>query len=534
MKKNILILIAVIFIFIISCQQNKNLSGAPNLTVFELHKIKNELGVDSLFTMYKSNRKSLLSDRTEAELLFIARLFKHNSSPDLASQSSEIEIIAKDIYHYILNKHPKSENAFIELAQMELTENNYDASIDYWRKASEVSESNRLEYIPFLYSTKYVPTIIPDSIGDLFISNEKWERDTALIFMQGGPDFKLRFGEENIFAHMKFDKEILTVYPYRAPILNPTMLNADPPLTQEQAALEINTSVDILKKTISYLKEKGKYIFLVCHSHGTAVCSEYLSSYTSQADKIFLLGNNLDNSHKIKLYSSLLPGQITRWNKEFVGINKEGKPMYEHIPYEQNYWRFPAEFPMTDDYNRITKNILELVTATDKNNYTERILPENYKKVTMVYSKFDQSVGSVSQSEKSFLESVGINYYELEVSHGQLVSENIATFILEDKEQTKSLEFKLPVINVANQKAYNKVISHIEIDKKIIKATGGIEGYRDPPIFGGFVSSLGFGQLEIEIMVIGVNDNIPVLFDLIKEPDQEWQITEMKILDYQE
>lgn len=75
--------------------------------------------------------------------------------------------------------------------------------------------------------------------------------------------------------------------------------------------------------------------------------------------------------------------------------------------------------------------------------------------------------------------------------------------------------------------AYKVAIEHIELNEQIISSTGGILGYGSLPK-GNISVTNGYGQAQLQINVLGNENDIEVHVYLEKAPDGEWIMKELK------
>ncbi|MBC8884097.1 alpha/beta fold hydrolase [Flavobacterium piscinae] len=62
---------------------------------------------------------------------------------------------------------------------------------------------------------------------------------------------------------------------------------------------------EILHRTINYLKQRNKKVYLVGHSYGASICLEYIASRNNLADKVVIMGTDFDDD--ISSWSQLKP-----------------------------------------------------------------------------------------------------------------------------------------------------------------------------------------------------------------------------------
>ncbi|MEW7289389.1 RDD family protein [Aquimarina sp. 2304DJ70-9] len=77
-----------------------------------------------------------------------------------------------------------------------------------------------------------------------------------------------------------------------------------------------------------------------------------------------------------------------------------------------------------------------------------------------------------------------------------------------------------------NSDAYKVAIKEIEQNQEILDETGGIKGYGMMPT-GSVNISNGYGQAQLEIKILGNDNDLNVSAYLTKEPNGKWELIEM-------
>ena len=97
------------------------------------------------------------------------------------------------------------------------------------------------------------------------------DNDVAFVFSQGGPLFGYDIDGYDPMALMPEKENLLRVYPFQSQMINSNLLSVNPAMNEEQSLYEHHQSAEMLHRTISYLKERGKKVFVITHSYGTMV-----------------------------------------------------------------------------------------------------------------------------------------------------------------------------------------------------------------------------------------------------------------------
>ena len=502
--KRIILSIVIVIQFQVHYAQIKD-SEIRQLNVHEIDRLNKHQGINFLEKIYFSD-SLFLSNRNEDELNYIGGVFMKESKNE----------IAKEIFNYTIKLHPESSTAHSFLYKIYLNEGNYNEALYSLKNASLYSESPIFSNLPFLFSSEYSSTELPVKDLDLFLSNNNWSSDTVLVYVQGGPDFKLRLNENDALALMTNAKDVLKVYPYQSSILNPRILTAKPGINLEQARFELKNSSEILKRTLNYLHKKNKKIFLIGFSHGATICSEYLASEEKiPVQKIYLIGNQLNNTSELKMHDDLKTGEIIRW--------KDGEePIHFDLFYD-----IPKDFPMKNHYSIIANNIKNLEYSSYRNNYCELIKSCHFNKINMIYATKDESAGPVSLQEITFLDSLNVNYFELETTHQGLINQQNMNAIWNHIQTDNPLLFNLNTYKNPHPEVIELAIEAITHNEKIIQEVGGIVAFGEFPEVS-FSFKLGFGSAVVKLRVIGKLKNIFAIAYLTRDPGKDWSLIEIQ------
>ncbi|WP_370089708.1 hypothetical protein [Ekhidna sp.] len=134
----------------------------------------------------------------------------------------------------------------------------------------------------------YVPTEIPKDTTDVFVTKGNMDNNEVFIYVQGGPNYVLFTDSFNPLLKIDNSESLLKVFPQQSQIINTSAFAAKPTLNREQAIYELNQSVEFLSRTIAYFKNRGKRVFVICHSYGTEIGLEYLLNQENRADRLVL------------------------------------------------------------------------------------------------------------------------------------------------------------------------------------------------------------------------------------------------------
>ena len=245
---------------------------------------------------------------------------------------------------------------------------------------------------------EYKPTKLPKDTTNLFVARGNLENNQVYIYVQGGPNYVLFTDTFNPLHEIDNSESLLKIYPQQSQIINTSAFAAKPTLTRKQASFELSQSVEILARTISYFKNKGKRVFVICHSYGSEIGLEYLLNKQNQTNKIVLMGLNLDMD--LRNIEAIKKGKIIVWEN---GIN----------PVEQD--PFPAFLMKTSLKEKFTN--MSMLMMNGEKRFTEHLEKIDLNNVIYVYGEKDASVGRPKPSEIEFLNSKGVEIMKLDGGH---------------------------------------------------------------------------------------------------------------------
>ena len=396
-------LIIAILVFAISCttwKSNSTKASSPHIVtksfVKTVEQVMNEKGMDEGIQWFKKNKDSSSHKKVESEIRQLGYFFLEQlDNPELALEAFKLNIMT----------FPNSGRAHDNLGDAYVQTGDYEASMIQYKKASELSSKRHYHHLPFLNPSKYVQTILPEDVSELYVAKGDWDNEIAFVYLQGGPDFELHINERDALHLMNDSEKLLKIYPYQAPMLNNAILNASPSLTAEEASSAMKTDVEILERVVEELKNRNKKVFIIGHSHGAAICAHYMTSENILADKIVLMGFELDNEDELHLRETTKPGEFIRWEEGIKPVNKK-------------FFRWlPEDYPLVDEYDRILENADQLVYNTLTKPFTKLISIGNFEKTILIYADKDEATGKVSEKEKKFLSNNNVPFYVLPGDH---------------------------------------------------------------------------------------------------------------------
>ncbi|MDE5423079.1 tetratricopeptide repeat protein [Ancylomarina sp. DW003] len=367
--------------------------------VSEMNKITEEKSIDEAMVWFQANKGLNKYGYDESELNQLG----YNLLYELKRPEDAIKV-----FRLSVTKFPNSANAYDSFAEAYLTNGDYDLSIENYRKSIKLGNTVQFHLLGFLQSKPYSESQIPNDTTKLFITKGNWENDTAFVYVQGGPDIDLQINEKDALHLMPNADKLLKIYPVQSQILNPDLLITNPILTPEQSAKENLISAEILNRTVLYLKDKGKKVFLIGHSYGSSICLEYLNSKNNLTDKTVIMGLDLDED--ISSWNKLKTGEYIRWEN---GENPISKTVFAWVP---------NDYPIKSSFDRIADNLTALVKSNMQKNYTKLLKQSDFDKLISVFAKNDEANGRKSKKEIEFLKSKNVTAIEVEGNHHSMLT----------------------------------------------------------------------------------------------------------------
>ncbi|RXR34802.1 hypothetical protein EQG68_02515 [Flavobacterium piscinae] len=411
---NLKVLLILLFGVYISCFSNnenkKNENQDKKSLAVKVEILITKEGVYNALKWFQSNKRNSDYTINENELNRLGyKLLYELKKPEAAIE----------IFKFNTESFPNSGNAFDSLGEAYLKNNNYQHAIKSYKKAAMLLKHKQLYHYGFLDAEPYSKTVIPSDTLKLFESRGDFNKSTAYVYLQGGPDTELHINAKDALHLMDKDSTILRVYPFQAQMLNPELLITNPVLTEEQSRMENEKSIEILHRTINYLKQRNKKVYLIGHSYGASICLEYIASRNNLADKVVIMGTDLDDN--ISSWSQLKPGEYIRWEK---GVEPKAKKVFGWLP---------DDFPIKLSFDRLADNLTVLVKNNIQKQYTQSIKEEDFEKLITVYATEDEANGRKSQKEINFLYSKGVDVIEVKGDHHSMLTKDFMGYIFRNK-----------------------------------------------------------------------------------------------------
>lgn len=322
---------------------------------------------------------------------------------DLNSPSKALKI-----FKLICDVRPESSNAFDSAAEALLANGEFEKSVEYYQKSIELNGRVQFHQLGYLIPQEYQQTAIPSDTLEIFEALGNWDNEIAFVYVQGGPDLQLNIGRRDGLHLMPNHDELLKIYPLQAQMINPQVLATKPLLTEKQSAFENSVSVEILHRVIEYLVNQNKRVFLIGHSYGASISMEYVNSKKSLAEKVVLMGLDLDED--ISSWKSLKSGEYIRW--------ENGLRPYALIVFQE----IPEQHPSKKDFDRIADNLAILVGTNMAKKYTSLYSDDDFKKLISVYSDADEANGIKSNEEISILNDKGSSVVRIRGDHHDMLN----------------------------------------------------------------------------------------------------------------
>lgn len=332
------------------------------------------------------------------------------------------------VFDLVVELYPESANAYDSAAEGYKEIGNFEKSIEYYRKAIEINGSVQFYQLGYLEGTTYQPTSIPTDATKLFQKEGDWEKDTAFVYVQGGPDLQLNIGPRDGLHLMPNPSNLLKIYPYQSQMLNPEMLASNPILTKEQSAIENAKSVEILDRVIKYLVTNKKKVFLIGHSYGASISMEYVHSKENLTERVVLMGLDLDED--ISSWKTMKSGEYIRWKD---GTNPYAKTVFEGIN---------SNHPSQPSFHRVADNLGRIVESNMAKKYTELYKDDDFKDIISVHATMDEANGKKSKEEIAILQQKGSVIVEIEGDHHDMLTSEFMAELYEHLVSGKVLKSK--------------------------------------------------------------------------------------------
>ena len=242
----------------------------------------------------------------------------------------------------------------------------------------------------------YVPTQLPKDTTTLWYTPDEAYRDMILISCPGGPDSILEFRsrDESRYRYLPNYDDYTVISMYQAQSFNRSMYYYEDLFTFEDAAYEVEISVEMLHRAIEYFIQRGKRVYVVGASYGAFIVQNYLKTRNPMADHYFIFSGRLDVEQE--MVAENLKGNSGSYTAD--GLH--------YIPDQR-----PINFEDRDMDTRedVVSNLLK--AAIGKYRYTEELKGMDLSDVTYVYAENDQNVGRLRTKEIQFLEKHGASVY---------------------------------------------------------------------------------------------------------------------------
>ena len=240
---------------------------------------------------------------------------------------------------------------------------------------------------------EYQPTELSEDITNLFKTEGNLNADTVWVYEQGGPSGELDVTNLSLFPN--YDN-YLNVYVHQVLTYNNELYNKE--LTKEQGEAESDVNTEILHRVIQHYKDQNKTVFVIGHSYGAFVVTQYLSDKGSAlADKFVIMAGRLDAEKEF--YEGLL-------NKQFF-----------YFP----DFVTPTLHPTTQPQNNKEETELFLTGIISSPRYTEELSNSDLTKLIYVFADDDDALGKLTSAEQAFLVSKNVEIVEIdEGGHGAM------------------------------------------------------------------------------------------------------------------
>ena len=158
----------------------------------------------------------------------------------------------------------------------------------------------------------------------------------------------------------------------------------------ENGSSEIRISAQMIHRVIKHFKKQDKTVIVIGASYGAFLTTKYLADFGNTAHKFVILVGRLD-----------MPAEV------WLGFaNKK----YHYFPDAVTPEQDPAMMAISV-YDAVH---FVLIGAATQDRYTEKLEYTDMSNVIFVSGKSDQSVGRLTEKEKTFLLNKGVDLIEIE------------------------------------------------------------------------------------------------------------------------
>ncbi|MEM6722400.1 MAG: hypothetical protein AAF598_00105 [Bacteroidota bacterium] len=249
----------------------------------------------------------------------------------------------------------------------------------------------------------YVPTRLPADTTQLFIGDGDLALDTVFVIGEGGPKSSLDFEAKGrvYWEYMNRQSNYYFAVVHQASSLNPSIFTGRN-FGESEALYEAKIATEILHRTISYFKTRGKYVIVTGHSYSAFLIPKYIADHGNDADRYLLTGGRLDAD---SMQTALQYRGINS------GFDEAGKQLIVPAADEQlNPYRRAR-------YQQIRRNKEWLKYATGHRKSTEELKGTDLSNLTSYFGLYDENVGQLTPQEIQFLEAHGATVKAVESDH---------------------------------------------------------------------------------------------------------------------
>jgi len=263
-------------------------------------------------------------------------------------------------------------------------------------------------------TTNSVLTTIPLDTTSLWFGDGPISSDTVLMFLQGGPKnhLDIEVAGRSMMRYIPNYQTYYCAHLHQSHTLNKAIFECTN-FTLEMAEAEINTTAEMIHRSVSYFKNKGKTVILFAHSYGAFLIPYYLTKYPSLADKYIITGGRLDVD--VTCFEGHLAGYNGHFEEDGLTyvVDKEKKEK-------------PTDTPRMKIWHQ-NKQLLKGVLGVPR--YTELLKDVDMSNFIYFSAKDDQNVGALKQGELDFLDAKGAQVFHTTGGHYDLGKRLIDAFI---------------------------------------------------------------------------------------------------------
>lgn len=250
----------------------------------------------------------------------------------------------------------------------------------------------------------YQRTQLPTDTTQIWFTPDSVIREIVIIDCPGGPDSLLEFRsrDRQRYRYLPNYEQFSIISLYQAQSFNRSLYHYTDTFTYEDAVFEVGISSEMLHRSITYFKERGKQVIVAGSSYGAFVIQHYLANYDSRADQYIIMSGRLD-------IDQAMVKETRQGNSGSFG--EDG---LTYLPDEHR-----IDLSEDDEHTREDIVSNRLKAAIGHHRYTRKLAEVKLSNVVYIYALNDQNVGRLRTHEIDFLRQKGARVFADDRGHGK-------------------------------------------------------------------------------------------------------------------